>query len=115
MNSILCFAGGPTGSDTLSVVACGDCFSIITDTLLNQPVFHGAAYWYMTNTYSFGFSDVSSITQNPADQFDMTDQYKMSWNLNGGPGSRVGTKISNGSDFKKYVFLKNGKNFSKTI
>ena len=107
-NSILCFAGGPTGSDKMTIVACADCFSIIADTTLNQPVFHGAAYWYLTDYYSFGFSDVSAINQYTVDIVDWSDPYKLSWLLNGNPGYRVGTAISTGSDYTKYVFVKFG-------
>lgn len=107
-NSILCFAGGPTVSEIMTIVACADCFSIVSDTTLNQPVFHGAAYWYLTDTYSFGFSDVNTINQFLVDLLDMSDPYKLSWHLTGGPGYRVGTTISTGNDYTKYVFVKFG-------
>ena len=65
--SILCAAGGLVNSDILDLVACGNCYAVLSPTTLNSPVFVGSVYWYMTAGKSFGFSPNSIITKNSAD------------------------------------------------
>ncbi|CAF1084123.1 unnamed protein product, partial [Brachionus calyciflorus] len=66
-NSTLCAGGSVNGSDILEIVACGNCFQILTNTALNLPNLVGSVYWYMTSGYSFGFSPSSTIDQNLAE------------------------------------------------
>jgi hypothetical protein len=110
--TIMCVGGSNSQSDPLlKVVACGNCLSITTQTILNQPKFYGSAYWYFTENQSFGFSPSSNINQNQADDFDLSSNERLSWHLDQGIGGwRLGSKVSlnaDGTSFKK-VFI-NGK------
>ena len=44
-DTIMCLGGGPAGSDQIRVLACGNCYAILTVTVLNTPVLNGLAYW----------------------------------------------------------------------
>ncbi|CAF1122101.1 unnamed protein product, partial [Brachionus calyciflorus] len=80
-NSILCAGGSLANSDILELVACGNCFQVLTNTTSNSPNLVGTVYWYMTSPLSFGFSPIFSITQSSADTYDKSDPFRLSWHL----------------------------------
>lgn len=107
--SILCAAGGKSGSDILNLVSCANCYSVLTMTNLNVPHYVGSAYWYLTQNKSFGFSKYSSINQNTADNNNHDDIYRLSWHLDHNHGGwRLGNIIWLNSDnnYKKYIFIR---------
>lgn len=109
-NTIVCLAGGLTGIDTIHVIACANCLNALTAK--NVPAYYGLAWWYLTDTFSLGFSPNSTVKQNTADKFDASNEKKLSWHLTGGPGIRVGSVLVEKSSYTKYVFIKDGINFS---
>ncbi|CAF0865388.1 unnamed protein product [Brachionus calyciflorus] len=109
-NSILCAGGGLVDSDILELVACGNCFQILTETLIDAPNRVGSAYWYMTTGKSFGFSPIFTITQNTADTHDYSDPLRLSWHFDQNAGGwRLGTltSLDNNIQYKKYILVKN--------
>lgn len=107
--SILCAAGGAKNSDFLEVVACGNCYAIVSRTSLNKPVYIGQAYWYMIPGTSFGFSPTSSINQTTADMYNLQDPLRLSWVLDQGKGGmRLGNKtnLQTDTNYRKYLFIK---------
>ena len=58
-NSILCAGGSAVGSDSLILVSCGYCLSVLNETVPLRPVLNNGAYWYfsyVSGSSSFGFS-----------------------------------------------------------
>ncbi|CAF1098867.1 unnamed protein product, partial [Brachionus calyciflorus] len=91
-NSILCAGGGLANSDILLLVACGNCYQILTNTTKNSPKLVGSVYWYMTIDYSFGFSPSSTINQNRVDTYSLSDPLRLSWFIDSYSGGwRLGT------------------------
>ena len=107
-NSILCLGAGPNGSDLIRVIACALCSDVITATPKNSPVYHGLAYWYLTDTFSLGFAPNNIINQNSADEQNLADELRLSWLLDNFPGYRAGSILFPGDSYKKYVFIKEG-------
>ncbi|RNA20332.1 kinesin kif17 [Brachionus plicatilis] len=106
-SSMLCAGGGLEGSDVLKLVACANCYSVLTTTVINQPVQIGSAFWYMTPGKSFGFSPNYTIAQTDADTFDQLNSFRLSWHLDGPPGWRLGNLVSlYDTKYKKYIFIK---------
>jgi hypothetical protein len=97
VKSILCAGGAKKGSDILLLVSCGNCQNVLTATQKNKPVLNNGAYWYLTDKKSFGFSPSYNIKQHSVDWFDCdsdaincSDEKRLSWNLGGGGGWRLG-------------------------
>ncbi len=44
----LCMAGQDSKDGLILTAACGNCYSIISNTTLNQPNYINGAYWYYT-------------------------------------------------------------------
>ena len=109
LNSILCAAGAALGSDTLLLVSCGNCLSILSETVLNKPVLNNGAYWYLTTGQSFGFSLNINILQVTCDFDDHSDDYRLCWHLDGGGGWRIGKILwlNSDSNYNKILLLKN--------
>lgn len=99
VNSILCAGGAAVGSDTFLLVSCGDCRTVLKPTPQNAPVYNNGAYWYLTNSLSFGFSDIYTISQGNCDNYDYTDNLKLSWNMGCAVGCtyRLGILYNDGS------------------
>jgi hypothetical protein len=105
--TILCAAGGSCGMTSLiNVVACGNCLEITKNTTINTPVLNGGVYWYLTPNVSFGFSPTITINQNVGDTFDPSDANRLSWNLNGDGGWRMGSIYGSNTNCRKYLFKK---------
>jgi len=82
--TILCAGGvASNNSDNLLLVSCGNCHSVLKQTLLNKPILNNGAYWYFTDKYSFGFSPSYNINQVPYDYFDCSPcrEERLSWTL----------------------------------
>ncbi|CAF0962669.1 unnamed protein product [Brachionus calyciflorus] len=96
--SILCAGGGQTNTDILELVACGNCFQILTNTAKNLARLVGSVYWYLTPGESFGFSPLRTFDQQTVDSYDLKDPFRLSWILDLPLGGwRLGTKT--GSSF----------------
>ena len=104
--SKFCAAGGLSYSSQLILIACGNCFNVTSKTLLNEPVFNKAAYWYYTDSKSFGFSPDSEITQQSADNYNMLDPFRLWWHIEGSGGYRLGkiTALNSDINYRKYNF-----------
>ena len=102
--TVLCFGGGLTDSDTISVLACANCFDITTiNTTLNQPLLFGQAYWYLSTAYSFGFAPNETISQNTGyDNFDPSNEQRVSIQFSSS-NTRVGRFILN-QNFSTYFY-----------
>lgn len=114
MNSILCVGGYKTDSETLLLVSCGNCITVLSETKINHPIKNNGAYWYLTKTFSFGFSSKFLINQIDCDTYDCIgnkcqDSKRLCWHIGGLEGGyRLGTLIYNKKDFdyNKVIFLK---------
>ena len=117
-NSIICVGASQSNSNTLLLVSCGNCKSILTETN-DKIILNNGAYWYFKNKYSFGFSPNDKIDLNYADIndcilnknqiYECTQNNRLSWHLtNYNGGWRVGNKtgLNNSKDYLKYIFLK---------
>jgi alpha-tectorin len=112
--SIICLGGAAVGSDSLLLVSCANCYTLLKSyTVLNQPILINNAYWYYTSSYSVGFSPSSIIVQNSCDWYDMKnslplDPLRLCWHLSGGGGWRIGSIVSLNSDsnYLKLLFLR---------
>jgi len=118
--SIICVGASLNGSNTMLLLSCGECQSIINFTQLNSPVFINSAYWYFTQDYSFGFSPSSTILQEKCDIYDIQNNLRMCWLMNKlskrdlnviTGGSRIGTEINLDGDSThvKQIYLKSPK------
>ncbi len=106
--TILCAGGvASNNKDNLLLVSCGNCHSVLTQTPQNQPVLNNGAYWYMTDTFSFGFSPSNIIIQSNCDYYDNTDNKRLCWHLQGYSGGwRLGKLVSiYTSDYHKIILL----------
>ena len=115
-DSVLCAGGAAKGSDNLLVVSCGNCHSVLSPTLTNQPVLINGAYWYLTEKKSFGFSPISSINQRSVDCYDCdsakcndcNDNKRLSWSLiSGWGGWRLGklSKLNYDNNYRKILLI----------
>ena len=107
-STILCFAGGVSYSDTLLTMACGNCLQITNQTALNSPVFYGGAYWYFRNGYSIGYSPTSSVYMNTADTMYGASDQRISYNMDGNGGYRIGPFTYYNAEYAKYFYFKYG-------
>jgi alpha-tectorin len=112
--SIICLGGAAVGSNTLILVSCANCYTLLSSyTLLDQPRLINNAYWYYTASYSVGFSPSNIIVQNTCDYYDVQnslplDPLRLCWHLYGGGGWRLGSIIWLNSDtnYLKLIFLR---------
>ena len=94
---MICVGGNRFDESHLRVLACANCFNVISQFLSNQPQFYeGGAYWHFRDGESFGFAPNSNIKQDNADGFDCEgspwsnckDSNRLSWfldrNISGG-------------------------------
>lgn len=105
----MCVGGNRPLDALLRVIACANCLNVTTQTLLNQPKFHGQAYWYFTANSSFGYSPTTTINQNSADNYDNSSNLRVSWHLDKNVGGwRLGSLVWLNEDmiYYKKVFLK---------
>ncbi len=102
--SILCVGGADPTESLLELVACGNCFVVTSETVLNNPVFENGAYWYFTPSNSYGFTEVLPISQNSADTGSLVPEKRLSWHLGSG-GYRLGTKL-HATNERKMIFVK---------
>jgi hypothetical protein len=101
-SSMLCVGGSDTEDRSmLLLVACGDCLQITQTTVRNSSVLHKGVYWYYTPGASFGFAPNSLIKQGTADTEDENANKRLSWDLGGSGGWRIGSSI-NLNDSVKY-------------
>jgi len=94
----------------LLVVACGNCLSVSSSTIINTPVFDTSAWFYLTAGFSFGFSNSSIIKQNPdSDSQDTNDGLRVSWVIDkivGGRRLGTITNLQNSDQYYKMMFLR---------
>lgn len=107
--SILCAAGGAANSNSLLLVSCGNCWSILSVTQVNRPRLVNGAYWYMTPNYSFGFAPNATINQITCDKFDTTNSFRLCWHLDQNVGGwRIGSLVwflNQDFNYVKYLFV----------
>ena len=107
-NTLICVGGNRPSDSLLRVIACADCLSVTKQTVLNQPKFIGAAFWYFTDSKSFGFSPTSTIKQNIADDYDQESNLRVSWHLDVKDGGwRLGdlVRLNNDTNYYKKIFI----------
>ena len=107
--STVCF-GGAGSTNTLALLACAYCNDVSKTTSINTPALNADSglYWYYTPSYSFGFATSSSISQAKGDTSNLADAARLSWNLDGTGGYRLGTFYTATSltDYSKYAFVR---------
>jgi hypothetical protein len=119
--SVLCAGGAAKGSDNLLLVSCGNCHTVLSETILNKPVLNNGAYWYLTNEFSFGFSPIYNVKQSFTDWYDCnqrifsrncSDNNRLSWYLGdlASGGFRIGKKLINHDygwfgNYRKILFV----------
>ncbi len=92
--TILCLGGRESTNDVLLVVSCGLCSVVFTKTAKNTPNLHNGAYWYYTPHYSMGFAPNSTINQVNCDDFDRSNNQRVSWHSSGSIGGwRLGSVL----------------------
>jgi hypothetical protein len=97
-----------SGSSTFKLGAYGILSKVLTATVLNTPHLYNGVHWYFTESESFGFSLVSSITQSCADVGSTAPEYRLSWHLGGvNGGYRAGSLLSLDSDTSYYKAIYN--------
>ena len=104
----MCVGGSLENDPLLIVIACANCLNVTTQTILNNPQFYGAAYWYFTINKSFGYSPTSTITQNDADLYDRDSNFRLSWHLDNFLGGyRLGnlTGLNENTTYSKKIFI----------
>jgi hypothetical protein len=107
--SIICIGGAAVGSNTLLLVSCANCKTLLSSyTDLNIPRLINNAYWYYTPSKSIGFSPSSSIRQNSCDVSEPSDILRLCWHLNGNSGWRLGSiiSLSSNTNYLKLIFLR---------
>jgi hypothetical protein len=108
--SIICFGGAAVGSNTLLLVSCANCHTLLNSyTVLNQPRLVNNAYWYYTNSLSIGFSPSSSIAQTQCDTNSQADGLRLCWHLDLGVGGwRLGSilYLNGDTNYLKLIFLR---------
>jgi len=112
--SIICLAGASVGSNTLLLVSCANCYTLLSsNTVLDQPRLINNAYWYFTASKSVGFSPSNIIVQNSCDWYDVKnnlplDPLRLCWHLENGGGWRIGSIVWLNSDstYLKLLFLR---------
>lgn len=107
VNSTICVGGTYLSQTTLLVVACGDCYEIMSlNTDYNKPILINGAYWYSTNYKSFGFAPSPIINQFPADTENLKSNQRLSWHIDGIYGGwRLGTATELNSDNNYYKVI----------
>ena len=86
-SSNLCIACYSSSNPSLLLtVACGNCYSITTQTGFNSPQLINGAYFYFLSSKSIGISESSSISQNSADVNNQGVPTRISWHLDQGCG-----------------------------
>ena len=128
-DTIICVGGGAIkNQDILTLVSCGNCNDILTNTSINSTVLVNGAYWYMKSNYSFGFSPNQNILQYYADSYDCllnnnnkyicNDNKRLSWHLTEISGGwRIGSisGLNSSPDYRKYIFLKDFNRRNRSI
>ena len=114
--SIICLGGAAVGSNTLLLVSCANCKTLLSSyTDLDKPRLINKAYWYFTLSKSIGFSPSSFISQYNCDVYDHfnnlpLDPLRLCWHLDGGGygGWRLGSiiKLNNDTNYLKLIFLR---------
>ena len=106
-SSSIC-VGGTDLLDNILLMACGNCYNIMTNTSRTVPRLVNDVWWYYTQGSSFGFAPAWQITQNPTDTTLIGGENRLSWTLTGSSGGyRVGTNtnLNTSNSFKKFVYL----------
>jgi hypothetical protein len=102
----ICLGGRDSTNDVLLVVSCGLCSVVFTKTARNTPNLHNGAYWYYSpdveNSRSMGFAPNSTIDQRNPDDFDLSNNQRVSWSLKWG-GYRLGSLIYPGDRYYKVI------------
>ena len=107
-----------SNSDSINLISCGNCQSIMKETKKNSPKLVNGAYWYF-NSLSFGFAPNSIINQENCDTYDSENNERLCWNLYNSKkrdsivqagGWRLGTKrnLDYDDEHLKYVFFNEG-------
>ena len=109
LSSLICVGGNRINEDLLLLVACANCLSVTSETIINQPQNYSGVYWYFTDSQSFGFAPNSNIDQVSADAYDLYSNLRLSWQLSGGGGYRLGniTDLSSFTDYYKKMYITN--------
>jgi hypothetical protein len=107
--STVCF-GGAGSTNTLALLACAYCNDVSKTTSINTPSLNADSglYWYFTPSFSFGFATSSSISQAKGDTSNLADAARLSWNLDGTGGYRLGSLYTAASlsGYSKYAFVR---------
>ena len=106
-NSNLCVACY-LGSDPnlLRTVACGNCYTLTTQTSYDSPQYTNGAYFYFSSSLSFGFSENNQIYQNWADVLHQEADTRISWHLDHDIGGwRCGSQVWLNTDSSFYKLL----------
>jgi len=110
--SCLLVGARETGKKVLKLAAMGRADIVTKLRQLNQTELHNGVHWYACNasgSKSVGFSPNETISQNNADNADMSSPTRLSWHLNGHGGWRAGdvTGLSQSSEWEKVIFVGN--------
>ena len=101
----LCVGGADAVTETLQLVACGNCYVITSTTDLNTPNLENGVYWYYTPAVSFGFSPIREINQAAADLLTLNGDKRLSWPTATG-GYRIG-RTKGAAAERKIMFIRN--------
>ena len=106
---LICVGGMKPQGEVVSLCAFGLMGNVMRETGRNRPNKWGEVFWYLTDGQSFGFSPAVKVNQSSADIEDKGDQFRLSWNLQGGGGWRIGAGTGAAANlWRKVIFVKGG-------
>jgi hypothetical protein len=109
VSTIICVGGNRFDENHLRVLACANCFNVISQFLSNQPQFYeGGAYWHFRDGKSFGFAPIiDTMDQNSADLIGQSSNFTLSWHLNGSGGGTLGTltDLKDDTNYYKKIYV----------
>ena len=97
----------PSTSTTFLLGAIDTASVVLNHTVKNTPHYSKGVYWYLTSSYSFGFSNASNIAQQYSDVGSWETDYRLSWALDGNGGYRAGANLGlagDSSNWKKSIY-----------
>ena len=109
LSTSICVSGNRFDESHLRVLACANCFNVISQFLSNEPLFYeGGAYRHFRDGESFGFASIiDTIDQNSTGLIGQSSNFTLSWHLNGIGGGTLGTltDLNDDTNFYKKIYI----------
>lgn len=114
------YAAGETDADTYLLAAAGERSSVFTETARNETVENNGSFWYLNfgsngGGRSMGFAPDSTITQNSADTYDLSDPLRLSWHTEEGDRSCGARTVCGGWRIGTIQWLNSSSEYERAI